>query len=119
LERRLVYLADRSGGERLRLDRLEDVLPRDAELLLHHLHHLGLGQRRDVVLKGRELDDELRREQVLPGRENLAELRIARPELRERVAQPARTDLLRVAAPARLAEPVLGEDRRDPGRPPE
>ena len=35
-QRRPVHLGDRAGGERLRVDRLEHVLPRDAELLLHH-----------------------------------------------------------------------------------
>jgi hypothetical protein len=46
-----MHLADRPRGERLRVDRLEDVLPGHAELLFHDGHHLGLGQRRDLVLK--------------------------------------------------------------------
>ena len=66
-----MHLADRSRRERLGLDRPEDVLPGNAELLLHHLNHLGFGQRRDVVLEGRELDNELWRQQVRPRREDL------------------------------------------------
>src|ERR671934_29793 len=45
LERRLVHLADRPRRERDRIDRLEHVFPRDAELFLHHLDDLGLGHR--------------------------------------------------------------------------
>ena len=55
---------DRAGRERLRLDVIEHVLPRDAQLLLHHADDLLLGERRHVVLQRRELLDELGRQQV-------------------------------------------------------
>ena len=119
LEGRLVHLPDRPRSERLGVDRGEHVFPGDAELLLHHLHHLRLRQRRDVVLQRRELDDELGRQQVGPGREDLPELRKGRPELFEGVAQPARSDLDRVGSAAGLAQAVLREHGGDAGRPPE
>src|ERR671937_829745 len=116
LERRLVPLADRPRRERDRIDRLEHVFPRDAELFLHHLDDLGLGQRGDIVLQRGELDDELVRQEIGPRRKNLAELRERRAELLERVPQAAGTDLGRVAAASGLAKPVLREDGRDPAR---
>ena len=89
LERRRVHLADRSGCERLRIDRREDVLPRHAELLLHHADDLLLAERRDGALQLRELVDHLGRDQVGPRREDLAELRERRPELLERASEAA------------------------------
>ena len=90
LERRPVHLADRAGRERGRVDLLEDVLPGDAELLLHHGDDLCLRQRRDLLLERRELLDDLGREQVRARGEDLAELGERRPELLERVPQAAR-----------------------------
>src|ERR671934_148918 len=116
LERRLVHLADRPRRERDRIDRLEHVFPRDAELFLHHLDDLGLRQRGDIVLQRGELDDELVRQEIGPRRKDLAELRERRAELLERVPQAAGTDLGRVAAASGLAKPVLREDGRDPAR---
>ena len=49
VERRAMHLADRSRRQRRRLDGLEHVLPRHAEVLLHDPNDVGLGQRRDVV----------------------------------------------------------------------
>ena len=115
-----VDLGDRAGGQRLGVDRLEHVLPRDAQLLLHHLDDLLLGQRRDVVLERGELVDELGRQQVGTRREHLAELRERRAELLERGAQPlglARaSDRAVLVGPAeQLLQAVLGEDRGDVG----
>ena len=90
LERRAVHLPDRPGRERRRLDRLEDVLPRHLQLLLHHVDDLRLGQRRDVVLQLRQLVDDVGRDEVRPRREDLPELRERRAELFERRAQPPR-----------------------------
>ena len=90
LERRPVNLADRAGRERGRVDLLEDVLPGDAELVLHHGHDLCLRQRSDLLLERRELLDDLGREEVGAGGEDLAELGEGRPELFERVPQAAR-----------------------------
>ena len=88
-------LRDRAGGERLRVHRLEDVLPRDAELLLHHRDDLRLAERRHVVLQGRELFDELGREQVRARRKDLPELAERGAELLQSRAQP-----LGLASPA-------------------
>ena len=113
LEPRAMNLPDRPGGERLRFDPLEDVLPRDAELLLHHLDHLGLGQRRHAVLQARELLDDLGRDQVGPRREDLPELRERRPEFLEGGTKPCGS------APAALepvAQAVLCDDRRNASR---
>src|SRR5438874_2492276 len=60
LERGAVHLADRSGRERLGFDRREQVLPRDAQFLLHDLNYLGFSERLDVVLQLLELRDQLR-----------------------------------------------------------
>ncbi len=84
-----MHLRDRAGRERLRVDRLEHVLPGDAELLLHHADDLLLGQRRHVVLQGRELLDELGRHQVRSRRQDLAELGERRAELLERARAAA------------------------------
>src|SRR5439155_16497245 len=115
LEHGSVDLTDRSGRERLGVDAGEDVLPRDAELLLHHLDDLGLAERRDLVLEGRELRDGFGREQIGAGGEDLAELRKGRAELLEGVPEAAGPLLRRVGVPARLAEAVLAEDGRDAG----
>ncbi len=117
-ERRSVHLRDRPGGERERLDRLEHVLPRDAELLLHHAHDLFLGQGRNVVLEGRELLDELGRHEVRTCRQDLAQLGERGSELLERAPQAlglasAADGSLLVGSAEQLLQPMLGEDRRD------
>ena len=61
---------------------------------------LGLGERRHALLERRQLLDELGREQVRAGGEDLAELREGRPELLERIAQPPR--------PRRVGHLVVG-----------
>ncbi len=100
------------------LDVVEHVLPRHAELLLHDLHHLLLGEGRDVILERGELLDELRRKQVGSRREDLPELRERRPELLERRAKalglaPAPDRALLVRTAEQLLQPVLREDSRD------
>src|SRR5439155_3910614 len=111
---------DRPGREGGRVDALEDVLPRHAEFLLHHLDDLLLAERWDVVLELRELVDELRRDQVGTGRKDLSQLAERRPELLERLAHPLRLSLpadgaLLVGPTEDFLQPVLGEDRRDRG----
>ena len=117
-QRRAVHLGDRAGGERLWLDVIEDVLPRHAQLLLHHVHDLLLGERRHVVLERRELRDVLGRKQVGTRRQDLSELRERRTQLLERGAQALALPLLPdrallVGTAEELLQPVLGEDRRD------
>jgi hypothetical protein len=114
-----VDLADRPGCKRLGLDRGEDVLPGDAELLLHHDHDVVLVERRHLILQRRQLGDRLRRDQVRPRREDLPELGEGGAELLERQAQPPRTCLGWVGVVTGLVEAVLAEDGRDPRRPAE
>ena len=117
---RPVHLGDRPGGERLGIDRGEDVLPGHGELALHHRHHLGLGHRRHVRLQGGELGDVLLGDQVGAGREDLAELAEGRPELLERLPQPPRPVRVTLEAqqpPGELADPDRAEDAADLARP--
>ena len=74
----------------VRVDGAEHVLPRDAELVLHHADHLGLGHRRDRRLEGLELGDVLGRHDVGSRRQHLSELAERGTELLEGFTQPAR-----------------------------
>ncbi len=117
-ERRAMHLADRAGGQRLRLDRVEHVLPGNAQLLLHHRDDLGLAHRRHFVLQRGELRDELRRQEIRAGRENLPELGEGRPKLLQRGAQPLGLPLpargaVRVRLVEEFLEPVLRRDGGD------
>ena len=87
-ERCPVDLGDRPRRHGHRVEGLEHVLPRDAELLLHDRDDLFLRQRRDVVLQLRQLLDECRGHQVWPGRQDLPELGERRPELLQGLAEP-------------------------------
>ena len=117
-ERRAMHLADGAGGQSLRLDRVEDVLPGNAELLLHDRDDLGLAHRRHFVLQRGELRDELRRQEIGARREDLPELGESGPELLERGAQalglplPAR-GAVRVGLVEELLQPMLGGDSGD------
>jgi hypothetical protein len=118
LERAAVHLADRAGRDRHRVDRLEHVLPGNAELLLHHCDDVLLGERWHLVLQRGELLHVGGRQQVGPRREDLAELREGRPELLERLAQVPRAHLVRLVAAA-LAQAVAGQHGADARRPAE
>ena len=117
-EDRPVHLRDGPGGEREGIDPVEDVFPGDAQLLLHDPDDLLLAERRDVVLQGRELVDELRREEVGPRGQHLTELAEGGAELLERGAHalglslPADRPLL-IGPAEELPQPVLGEDGGD------
>ena len=116
LERRPVHLADRAGRQRRRARSTRRRPPR-ARRAPRSIDRddLGLGERRHAVLERRELLDELRRQQVGPRREDLAELGERRPELLERLAQArracARRTRRRRRRRAELAEPVLASTR--------
>ena len=106
-----VHLGDRAGRQRIRLDAGEHVLPRNLQLRLHHRHHFGFGQRRDMILKVSELRDDRRRQQVRTGRQDLAELGEGRPEFLQRAAEPPGPFGLIVLAPGHdVPQPVSGED---------
>ena len=126
-ERGAVHLTDGAGRERTRIDGAEHVLPRDAELLLHHRDDLGLAHRRDRRLQRAELLDVLGRDEIRSRRQHLAELAERGSELLERLAQLLRRLLVvragaargrrcpgppRVRAPARSPEPGRRGGRR-------
>ena len=76
-------LADRGCGHRHRVELAEQPLDRLAETLLDHLRRLLVRERRYVVLEAAELGDDVRRQDVRPHREELAELDEGRAELVE------------------------------------
>ena len=134
-QHRAVDLPDRRRGNRRLAELEERLLDRQAELVLDHLAHLRERKRRHVVLEAAELGDDVRRHDVGPRREQLAELDERRAELVEHLAQvPARAPSrrpARVRLDARrprqqvgqlvpleeVAEPVPDRDLRDLGEP--
>ena len=86
-EHRRVHLADRRSGDRRLVELEEEPLDRLPELLLDHLPHLRERDRRHVVLELSQLDDDVRRHDVGPRRQKLAELHERRPELVEHLPQ--------------------------------
>ncbi len=86
---RTVHLADRRGRDRRLAELQERLLEREAQLVLDDLAHLGEGERRHVVLEPAQLGDDVRRDDVGPGREQLAELDERRTELVEHLPQVA------------------------------
>ena len=86
-QHRAVHLADRRRRHRRLLERREQLLDRQLELLAHDPLDLRERERRDVVLEGAQLGDDVRRDDVRPRREQLAELHERRPELVEHLAQ--------------------------------
>ena len=80
-------LADRGGGDRLAVELEEEALDRLAELLLDHALDVLVRERAHVVLEPAELGDDVRRQDVRPHREELAELDEGRAELVEELAE--------------------------------
>ena len=76
-----VDLRGRGGGERLLLDRREQLLRRSTELRLDHLAGVQPGERRGVGLQPGELGRPVRRQQVRARGQHLADLHVGRPEL--------------------------------------
>ena len=130
-----MHLADRRGGDRRRVEVEERALERQAELALDDLLDLLERERPDVVLQPAQLGDDVRRHDVGPRREQLAELHERRPELVEHLAQVGAALSRGVALERRalaprqqVGQPVLLEevaeavphrDLRDLGEPPE
>ena len=91
-----------------------ELLERQAEVLLDDLPRLFERKGRDLVLERLQLEDDVRRNDVRTGREELAELDEGRPELVEHLAQalaprrPFRVDL-------DLAAQTAAHDRRGHG----
>ncbi len=86
-EDRAVHLADRSGRDGHPVELEEEPLDRQPQLLLDHRLGLLVRERRHVVLQAAELRDDVRREDVRAGGEQLPELHERRPELVEHRAQ--------------------------------
>ena len=86
-QHRAVHLADRRGRDRLLLELEEQPLDRLPELLADRALDVLERERAHVVLQRPELGDDVRRNDVGPGREQLAELHERRAELVEHLAQ--------------------------------
>ena len=134
-KRRAVHLPDRRGCDRRRVEGAERALERQAELGLDDLLDLLERERPHVVLQRAKLGDDVRRHDVGPRRENLAELHERRPELVEHLAQvhaalvggdrhgrsalPERQQVGQLVLLDEVAEPVADCDLRDLRQAPE
>ena len=87
-ERGPVHLGDGPRCHRHGVDALEDVLPRNPQLFLHHLDHALLRHGGHVVLQRGQLLDVHRRKEVRAGGQDLSELREGRPQRLERLTEP-------------------------------
>src|SRR4051812_49246792 len=86
-QRRAVHLADRRRRDWPFLELGEQLLDRQAELLLDDLLDVRERNRADVVLQAAELGDDVRRQDVGTRREQLPELHERRAELVEHLAE--------------------------------
>ncbi len=82
-----MHLADGRGRDRRLVELEEELVDREPELLFDDLLRLLEGERRDLVLERLQLEDDVRRDDVRPRREELAELDEGRAELVEHLAQ--------------------------------
>ena len=112
-QRRAVDLRQRGGGDR-RLELGEDLVERLAELVLDRRPRLLHREGRQLVLQHRQLGGELGPDDVRPGREELAELDVGRPERRQR---PQDRRLARVALVARATGTASRARARPPAAP--
>ena len=116
---RPVDLGDRRRRERRAVERLEHVLEARPEILLDGPAHVVERLGGDLVAAFLELVDQLRREQALTRRDDLAELDVGRPEVLGGQPQPARdvaaTGLDRRVLPASLAPQPGDEGDGEPG----
>ncbi len=100
-----MHLADRRRCDRLPLEVEEEPVEGVAEILLDHALGLLERERAHVVLKAAQLGDDVRRHDIRPRREQLAELDEGRPELVEQF--PQMLAARRADARLRLREPRL------------
>ena len=113
-----MHLSDRGGGHRAPVELEEEALDREPEVLLDHALDLFERERADVVLEPAELRDDVRRQDVRPHGEELAELDEGRAELVEELAQMLAAlgrralEELRAVAPAgdQVGQPVALEE---------
>ena len=116
---RRVHLRDRRRRDRRAVEALEHVVERAAEVELddpaHDVERLG----RHTVAEQLELGDELRREQALAARDDLAELDVGRARARRtRGAAGGRARAGRPRALAPVDQVPAARGRRRPGRRP-
>ncbi len=104
-----VDLRDGGGGERDGVERVEDVVDRAAPGLLDDGARLGPVEGRHLILELGQLDGQVVRQQIAPGREDLAELDEDGPQLFQREAHAHRIGGRQVAP-----KPVPGRDVHDP-----
>ena len=114
-------LPDRRRGDRHPIEVDERALERKAELGLDDLFDLFERERPHVVLERAKLRDDVRRDDVGPGREQLPELHEGRAELLEHLAEVNATlgrcfGFDRRALPPRqqVGQPVLVEEVPEP-----
>ena len=133
-ERGPVDLADRRGGQRLLLELEEEPPQRQVEIFLDHPLHVLERERPDVVLQAAQLADDVRREEIRPHREQLAELHEGRAEIVEQLAEVAaalgglaverdrvlaRHEVGQLVRGEEVAEPVPDRGLRNLGNPPD
>ena len=118
-QRRTLDLGNGAGRKGFRIDRIEHVLPRHPEFLLHDLDSLFLGHWRDVVLQRRRgFLDVLGRQEVRARRQNLPKLRVGRAEFLERSSQslglPATAGRALLVGPSeQFPQAMFAHHRRD------
>mmetsp|Transcript_5606 Transcript_5606/g.16812 ORF Transcript_5606/g.16812 Transcript_5606/m.16812 type:complete len:625 (-) Transcript_5606:259-2133(-) len=111
-----VNLPERRRGNRLLLERVEDLLDRRAELPAHDLHRLCAAKAGHVVLQVAQHLDVLLLEHVGPRRHNLPELDERRPQLEEGVADELCGGRLRGRGRLRPALGLRGLEHLERGR---
>jgi len=87
-EPREMHLCHRSAGNRLRIETCVHLAERPAERALDFGRGKFVRKRRHLVLELRQFIGDVRRQQVAPCREHLAELDEYRAQRLQRVAQP-------------------------------
>ena len=113
-ERGLVHLADRRGGDRHRVELGEQALERVPELAFDDAPDVLERDRTDVILQRAQLDDDVGRNDVGTGREELSELHEGRPELVEHFPQMLAAPRARSLCGSGVREPLLrGPSRQE------
>ncbi len=107
-----MHLADRGGRDRLLVEVDERLLERQAELFLDHDTNLCEGEWAHIVLEAAQLGDDVRRDDVGPRGEQLAELDEGRPELVEHLSEMAAAVRADSGIGARLHARRPGKDVR-------
>jgi hypothetical protein len=102
-----VHLGDGGRGQRLPVEGGEDLVDPGAQLVSQHRFDLRPRHLRRVVLQPGQLGDELRRQQIAPGGQHLAELDERDPAVLQ--GQPQRA-----SQPGPPLAALASSDRRPP-----